>query len=130
MYESSEHDANDRIKKDTSNIEDMYYLEMNHYKILQVRRLGKKNDDESKLRPLLVEFETEEEKWIILSQGKYLKSSDRFYSIFISKDMTKEEQEYDTELKKELEERRANHEGVMIKNGRVINKTKSEQTRY
>ena len=130
MYESSEHDANDRIKKDTSNIEDMYYLEMNHHKILKVRRLGKKNDDESKLWPLLVEFETEEEKWIILSQGKYLKSSDRFYSIFISKDMTKEEQEYDTELKKELEERRANHEGVMIKNGRVINKTKSEQTRY
>ena len=130
MYESSEHDANDRIKEDTSNIEDMYYLEMNHYKIYKVRRLGKKNDDESKLRPLLVEFETEEEKWIILSQGKYLKSSDRFYSIFISKDMTKEEQEYDSELKKELEERQANHEGVMIKNGRVIDKTKSEQTRY
>jgi len=87
MYESSEHDANDRIMEDTSNIEEMYYLEMNHYKILKVRRLGKKNDDESKLRPLLVEFETEEEKWIILSQGKYLKSSDRFYSVFISKNM-------------------------------------------
>lgn len=130
MYESSEHDANDRIKEDTSNIEDMYYLEMNHYKIYKVRRLGKKNDDESKLRPLLVEFETEEEKLIILSQGKYLKSSDRFYSIFISKDMTKEEQEYDSELKKELEDRRSNHEGVMIKNGWVIDKTKSEQTRY
>ena len=79
MYESSEHDANDRIKEDNSNIEDMYYLEMNHHTILKVRRLGKKND-ESKLRPLLVEFETEEEKWIISSQGKYLKSSDRFYT--------------------------------------------------
>ena len=57
------------------NVQDMLqYLEISQHKLGKVRRLGKrKTEQDDHYRPLLVELESEEKKWIVLSQGKFLK---------------------------------------------------------
>ena len=124
MYESTSEDVYERVKEDTNNVHDMlYYLQFSNYKILKVARLGQRKDG-IKPRPLLVKFEKEQEKWIALSQGKYLGQSEKFYNIFLAKDMSKEEMEEDRKNRHRVIDGRKKGENLMIKNGNVIMKRK------
>ena len=119
MYESDLADVNKRIEIDTKNIEDMlHFLEIRDCNILKVSRLGQKRGPDD-TRPLLVKFASEAQKWVVLSQGKYLKESEMFYNIFLAKDMSKDEQQKSKNLRNELISRRNNGEDIKIKNGRI-----------
>ena len=119
MYESDLADVNKRIEIDTKNIEEMlHFLEIRDCNILKVSRLGQKRGPDD-TRPLLGKFASETQKWVVLSQGNYLKESEMFYNIFLAKDMSKDEQQKNKNLRNELITRRNNGEDIKIKNGRI-----------
>ena len=53
-----------------------------------------------------------------------MKESERFYAIYLAKDMTKQEMEEDSGRRKELIQRRRNDENVMIKTGQILSSPK------
>ena len=126
LIESEADNIDDKIKDDTSNLLDLLdYLQVSRIEIVKVSRLGARRENPDHARPLLVKFKNSDQKWAVLSQAKFLKESERFYAIYLAKDMTKQEMEEDIERRKELIHRRRNGENVMVKNGKIINKRKS-----
>ena len=87
---------------------------------IKIFRLGEKSDN--KIRPILVCFRGETQKWRVLKAAKELRNSDKFKNIFIAKDMTSEEREIDKGLREELRLRKQNGEDCQIKNGQIITK--------
>ena len=62
-------------------------LEIENAFIEKVVRLGK-NDENSKIRPVLMRLRNEKEKWSILGRAKHLKNSEKYKGVYITKDMT------------------------------------------
>jgi hypothetical protein len=84
-------------------------------------RLGK--PDNSKVRPLLVKLETEEQKQSFLSNAKklgLLDPTDLRKKVVIKKDCTKLELETEKVLVNEMKERRNCGEDVVIRNGKIV----------
>lgn len=93
--------------------------------ITKIIRLGKKVDNRH--RPLLVGFEHEDDKVIILSRAYLLHRHDQYKRVFIAPDRTKFEREKHRKLVNELRQRQSQGEtGLIIRNGNII--TRSSRT--
>ena len=130
MTESESNDIQQRICDDVEEVMGILdYLQINGVTVMKVRRLGKRKEDKLRPRPMLVSFQNSQQKWLVLKNSKHLKDSPLYFSIFMAKDMNKEEQENDAKIRHELISRRKNNESVMIKNSQVIRKKKEAQLR-
>ena len=56
-------------------------------------RIGKKDEESSKPRPLLIKFESLETKNMVLDNSRRLKDSESFNKVTLSLDMSKEDKE-------------------------------------
>ena len=91
------------------------------FELVQTVRLGTKNNDPSKPRPLLVKLGSEKEKWAVIGKTIRLRQSKKYGIIYINKDMTKDELEYEKQLRQELKRKRDNGEkGWKIKKERLF----------
>ena len=89
-------------------------------------RIGKKSEDNNKPRPLLVELGSEKEKWAVIGKTANLRNSTKFGVIYVNRDMTKDEQELEKQLREELKgKREQGEEGWKIKKGKVVREMES-----
>ena len=87
---------------------------------IEVSRIGKISQDRPRL--LRVSGLTCRNKSHALKQRRKLKASDKFKKVYINSDLTRQQQEEDKELRKELRERRGLGENVVIYNNKVMHK--------
>ena len=59
--------------------------------VSSVIRMEKKNKEDTSVRPVIVEFKSEYEKWNVLKNKTALKSTTSFRRVFLELDRTKEE---------------------------------------
>ena len=124
IWESDSTYAQDRIEYDYGMATEMLQtLELQDVEIVDVRRLGQRKLGQPNMRPMIIELNSENDKWRVLSKSKLLKNTE-FYMVYIAKDMTQDEIEKDNQLRQMLKERRTNGEQCAIKNGRIIPKKK------
>lgn len=79
------------------------------------RRMGRRDPDNPRVRPLLLEFNSAQQKWDALKRINGMKVRGFFARLHL----TKEELRKDFELRKELRERNAESQGVVYK---IVNK--------
>ena len=70
-------------------------------------------------KPLLVKLKSEKDKWKVIASARTV-TQQHFKGIFVNPDLTKSEREEQYMLRKELRERRANGEHVIIKRGAIV----------
>lgn len=90
------------------------------YKITKVMRIGKRI--EGRVRPVLVRFEEEKMKWVMITKAKRLRQAacEEVQAIGLALDMNKEEREKNKKLVEELKYRRQTGGRWAIKNGAVV----------
>ena len=62
-----------------------------------------------------MKMRNKQEKWEVLSNGKYLRETEIYYGTYMALDMDKEEMEKNKILRRELIQRRSEGDNVMIK---------------
>ena len=89
-------------------------------RIEKVIRLGRVRED-GRGRPMLVKVGSETEKWNLVGQAKKLRRIEKYRSVYINPDQSKEEREKDKKLRDELTERRSRGEaGWRIRRGERV----------
>lgn len=94
-------------------------LEIDPDQVGGTQRIGEKKE---KNRPIRITFKSRNPVYVALNNKKKLKSNKELNSIFVEPDMTKEEQEQNWKLRKELKERREKGEYCYIKNNQIVSK--------
>ena len=120
--ESEEEQARDRYKEDEVACRKIFEeMEMENIEQKQLIRLGKR--EEYKIRPVLVKLKDEEAAKEVLVRAKWLRFSEQYAGVFLSKDLSRAEREREKNLRKELKELRENEteeEWYKIKNGKIV----------
>ena len=97
LPESDNENPKKREDEDTGRMDALFktVLEIEECEITKSIRLGKKNTDSGKPRPLLIKMRSEEQKWTVLKKTKLLRSASdaEHRQIFIVKDQTRKERE-------------------------------------
>ena len=124
IAESNKEESEDRIKEDKEKCKEIIegILGVRDSDIQQVIRLGKKQENTSRPRPLLIKLKEEKIKHLVLKRAKKLKDEreEKYRKVFINRDMTPQEMEEEKKLVEELKTRRRNgEEGWFIKNGKL-----------
>ena len=116
----------DKAIVDQSNVEEILAKILDQKtQVIRTYRVGKAREAKPKL--LVVELQEEREKWKVLKAAPRLRSlGNEFKFIYISPDLTPEEQRKARALRTELAERKAKGEDVMIVKGRIISREKKE----
>lgn len=96
-------------------------MEISDYVISDVRRVGRKRSDGSRL--MLVRMGNVDCKMRILNKSKCLKNSQSMNRVFIKPDLTPMQQAQDKRIRDELKRRRTNGEDVTIFRGRVMERS-------
>ena len=96
-------------------------VQIEHYTIMKVIRLGTRNNDQIRPRPVLVKLANKSEKWHVIKNVKNLKyADDNMKQVSITPDYTKEEQQKQKELYEQIKVKRSNGEyNWFIKNGEL-----------
>ena len=84
----------------------------------QAFRVGKGSNGRPRL--LIIRLQDEATKWDILRMARELRNSDEYSNVYISPDLTPQEQQRDKALRDEVKRRRLNGEVVEIRRGRVV----------
>lgn len=127
LKESENSEATERYKWDVAQCKRIFQQELSqeNLKIENLIRLGQKN--EARNRPLLVKLENEEEKKEILKKAKQLRQTEDFSSVYLARDMTRDEREREKKLREELHQRRLNEsKELIIKRGKIVKKEEAE----
>ena len=96
----------------------------------KITRLGRKSTNkDSKPRPLKLNLPNEATKYKIIRNTYRLKSCSNHPNIGLKFDLTRQQQSEERELRKELEQRKAANEDVMIYRGRIIKRNEHEKLR-
>ena len=96
----------------------------------KITRLGRKTTSkDSKPRPLKINLPNEATKYKIIRKTYRLKSCSDHPKIGFKFDLTRQQQSEERELRKELEQRKAANEDVMIYRGRIIKRNEHEKLR-
>ena len=96
----------------------------------KITRLGRKTTSkDSKPRPLKINLPNEATKYKIIRKTYRLKSCPDHPKIGFKFDLTRQQQSEERELRKELEQRKAANEDVMIYRGRIIKRNEHEKLR-
>jgi hypothetical protein len=91
--------------------------------IRKVIRIGKRNTENNRPRPIIVKLEEDHQPWIILKNSRNLRAhrDENVRSIRIAKDLTMMQREEEKKLYEELKERRERgEEGWYIKSGKLV----------
>lgn len=88
-------------------------------------RIGRATGGRSRL--LIVAMEEEATKWEVLRMAKNLRDVEKYSNIYVTPDLTPEEQARDKALREELKRRRLAGEVVEIRRGRIIRKQGQEK---
>ena len=83
-------------------------------------RIGKPRENRPRL--LVVVMEDEATKWEVLGMAKRLRDFDDYNNIYVTPDLTPEEQAKDKALRAELKKRREDGEAVEIRRGRIVSR--------
>ena len=127
LPESNSEDTSDKMLDDFKLLNEAYKNEIKQNQISNLFRVGKKTD---KIRPLIVKYNTLEDKNEILKKSGYLtiKSGNEVRPIFVSIDRTINQRESHKKLVKELKERRDNgEENIVIRNDKIITNFQKEK---
>ncbi len=100
-------------------------LDVSDIAIGEVKRLGQ--PQAKKPRPLKVKCINPDDKQQLLKNARRLRQHQRFKNVYINHDFTRLQQECNRHLRNELKSRRENHEDVIIWNGRVVPRNRSEK---
>ena len=113
LPESTEGPLEDRRKLDENSIQELF-SETGAVGIspITVRRVGR--IVEGQCRPLKVEMSATADVYKVLRSGRKLRNSSRYSRVFVSKDLTKHQQEEARNLRTELKRRRELGEDVVI----------------
>lgn len=85
----------------------------------EIHRIGSQADN--KVRPIRVKIKSMEARMEILGRAKTLKDAEEFKKVYISPDLTREQQLQDKELRDRLKDYRQKGEtGIKIKGGKLI----------
>ena len=123
--QDKEEDQNERDKVDvlkiiaTTNPELVAELQTSLLEDKKIKRLGRKDKDSTKIRPIRVILPDEETKEEILHNCYNLQESS-FKHISVQQDLTKEEQKKNYKLRQEVRERNNNGENVCLYKGEII----------
>ena len=123
--QDKEEDQNERDKADvlkiiaTTNPELLAELQASLLEGKCIKRLGRKDKDSDKIRPIRVILPDEETKFEIL-QNCYNLQDSVFKHISIQQDLTKEEQKKNYKLRQEVRDRNKNGENVCLYKGEII----------
>jgi len=95
--------------------------------ILKLRRVGRLDTRAPRL--LCVTFHNQEKKYSLLRCSKLLRKSKKFLRVYVNPDRTKQQQQEFQRLNKELHDRRARGENVIINKNHVVERI-DEQKKY
>ena len=126
-HENAAWDNKAKIEADIISVKNIIEKEMkvnmaDGKRIKDARRLGLKDANGKKSRPLRVEFEDIDVKRQVLSNAKSLRTSNDavMQNVFFNPDLTFKQREFDNKLRDLMWERREKGENVIIKRGKII----------
>ena len=127
LPEQETEDPTEELEKDEAEIKKIFdktnpELRAEMEKVLQenkIKRLGRKNNDKTKPRPIKVILPDIEMKRQIFRGCKHLRDS-AFKNISIQNDLTMEEREANFKLRQQVRERKEKGEEVCIFKGQII----------
>ena len=115
-----------RREKDKEKIEEILHdLRVNDTKVASVIRVGKVDNDRSRL--LRVECLNTSAKYEILRKSRNLRDIEKYRSIYINPDLTYSQRQRNKTLRDELKFRRELGENVIIQRGKIISKKDAKQ---
>ena len=126
LKESDKDSPSDRRDEDFDNLQYLLVDQLgidSNIEISDLVRLGKKNTDQTKVRPLRFKVKDLESKNIILRAGKYLRNSmdETIKNIFITPDLTKQQRDEAYKLRREKKQREdEGEENLRIVRGKII----------
>lgn len=142
--EKSEDEA-EQMKADFNTIKKLYLqkVELTAHDIIQITRLGQKND---KIRPIRLTFSSMQKRLEVLRKNKDLKLEDDSFEIctstfchehqkhkhiYVSTDKTKQQRDNEKKLRDELKMRKAAGENnLIIRNEKIIQKSQLNHARW
>lgn len=109
----------ERVKLDEDNIQELFSeTGVAEISPISARRVGK--IVEGQCRPLKVEMQRSADVQRVLRSGRRLRNSSRYRRVFVSKDLTKLQQEEARNLRSEMKQRRELGEDVVIFRNQVV----------
>ena len=123
IEESGKETPQERIQEDTMNVQDILNrLEISGCNFDNPVRLGARNVESGKIRPLRIKVKDKQAVDEILKKAKNLKGTE-FSKCFISRDYTAKERMERKAIVEELKQRREDgDESLFIRNGRIVKK--------
>ena len=101
-------------------------LEIEEVSIKNIVRLGKKEEDRTRL--LKVTLESVKNKREILMKAKKLREAERWERVFVTPDLTPKERQQNKELREELKQRtKDGEEGLVIRRGKIVKLQTSQE---
>ena len=97
--------------------------------ILKLRRVGRL-DTTWAPRLLCVTFHNQEKKYSLLRCSKLLRKSKKFLRVYVNPDRTKQQQQEFEKLNKELHDRRARGENVIINKNHVVERIDEQKKHF
>ena len=133
MEESSQEKSEDRENEDYNNVADLisYGVRVNNFTIMKTIRLGKRDGNNQKPRPLLVKLASSNEKMDIISNAKNLKyANEKSRIVGIMRDLDEEDRKIERKLYEELKKKRDQGEfGWFIQKGKLCRQQNFPRTR-
>lgn len=109
----------ERKESDAQNVVRLHSaLGLSHVKAVSFHRLGRANAEAK--RPLLVKFETINDRNLVLRHSSSLRTNSEFRRVFVHPDLTRMQQENWRILRAELHRRRDGGEDVMIYKNQIV----------
>ena len=133
MEESSQEKSEDRENEDYNNVADLisYGVRVSNFTIMKTIRLGKRDGNNQKPRPLLVKLASSNEKMDIISNAKNLKyANEKSRIVGIMRDLDEEDRKIEKKLYEELKKKRDQGEfGWFIQKGKLCRQQNFPRTR-
>ena len=122
----SELSLEEKCAQDKDEFQDMCKKTMRlNTRVERSYRIGRVTGDRPRL--MIVVLEEEATKWEVLKMAKSLRDMEKYSNIYVTPDLTPEEQARDKALRAELKRRKSAGESVEIRRGRIVIKKVQER---
>ena len=122
--------TDERILEDEKNISDIQKAIGSDVSFTQFKRIGYKLLDKTRPRPMMVKYNTFEDKLTVLRSARKLRTLSKdipWNTVSIQHDLTKQQQQQNKQLVVEMKRRRQIGENVIIRGGQIINADHKKQ---